>query len=113
MHEMSIAMSIFDIAREYAQKEKSGKVLEIELSIGTQAGIEFPALDFALANCIKDDVFRETSFVIHKIPAIALCNNCDTEFEVINLYDNCPGCDSYNTDVIKGKELKIKSILIE
>ena len=110
---MSIAMSIFDIAREYAQKEKSEKVLEIELSIGTQAGIEFAALDFALANCTRDDLFKQTEFVITEIPSFAICNNCDTEFEVINLYDNCPECDSYNTVITRGKELKIKSILIE
>ncbi len=92
MHEMSIAMSIFDIAREHAQKEKSGKILEIELSIGTQAGIEFPALEFALSNITKDEYFIDTEFVINKISAFARCNNCQSEFEVINLYDNCPEC---------------------
>lgn len=106
-------MSIFDIAREHAQNEKSGKILEIELSIGTQAGIEFPALEFALSNFTKDYIFRETEFIINKIPAFARCNNCQCEFEVINLYDNCPDCQSYDTLVFKGKELKIKSILIE
>ena len=113
MHEMSIAMNIFDIACEKACNEGARQIVEIELDIGTQAGIEFQALEFALDQVNKNDLLKTTLFKINKIEAAAKCNDCQCEFEIINLYSPCPQCNSYNNELIKGKELRIKSILIE
>lgn len=113
MHEMSIAMNIFDIVCEKAGKENASRIVEIELDIGTQAGIEFQALEFALGTINKNDLLKKTLFKINKIMAKAECNDCHNEFEMINLYSPCPYCSSYNNKLITGKELRIKSILIE
>jgi hydrogenase nickel incorporation protein HypA/HybF len=110
---MSIALNIFDIARERASLEKADRVVEIEMDIGTLAGIEFTALEFALENCTKESPFTDTEFVINKIKAKAICRDCWDEFEIINLYDGCPLCQSYDLEILAGRELKIKSILIE
>jgi len=106
-------MNIFDITCEKADKENASQIVEIELDIGTQAGIEFQALEFALDTVNKNDLLKTTHFKINKIDARARCNDCQTEFEIINLYSPCPCCQSYNNKLIKGKELRIKSILIE
>jgi len=113
MHEMSIAMNIFDIACEKAGKEEASQIVEIELDIGTLAGIEFQALEFALDTVNRNDLLKTTLFKINKIQARARCNDCQTEFEMINLYSSCPQCNSFNNKLIIGKELRIKSILIE
>jgi len=113
MHEMSIVMSIFDIACEKAGKEDARQIAEIELDIGTQAGIEFRALEFALDQVNKNDLLKTTLFKINKIEARARCNDCQCEFKTTNLYSPCPQCNTYNNELIKGKELRIKSILIE
>ena len=48
MHELSIAMSIVDIAADYAARDNAKCVTEIEIEVGTLAGVVIDALDFAM-----------------------------------------------------------------
>lgn len=113
MHEMSIAMSIIDIATEQAKKEKAKVVKELELDIGTMAGIEFESLNFAMQTAIKNTILEKANIKINKIQAIAKCLDCEAEFEADQLFAKCPNCESQTTFLKIGKELKVKSILID
>lgn len=113
MHEMSIAMNILDIVQEYAEKEKATQVKEIELEIGTLSGIEFDALKFALEVTMKTALTKNSKIKIQKVQAKSACIDCKNEFETLNLFEQCPKCQSYSTEIIKGKELQVKSLLID
>lgn len=113
MHEMSIAQSIIDIAKDYAVKENARQVSELDLSIGTLSGIEFESLEFALDVCKKGTIIQNANIIISKIIAKAKCIDCNSEFEVVNLFDACPNCKSYSTQLICGKEMQVKSLVIE
>lgn len=113
MHELSIAQSIVEIAEDYAQKEQASKVKELELSIGTMAGIEFDSLEFALSVCTKGTCLEEAHIQIEKVQARARCLDCDSDFDVVHLFDGCPICKGYRTMLLCGKELKVKSLLID
>jgi len=113
MHEMSIALSIIDIAEAQAKKENAKFVKELELDIGTMAGIEFESLDFALETAVKNTILEQSDIKINKIQAIAKCLDCDNEFEAFQLFAKCPKCQSQTTFLTTGKELKVKSLLIE
>ena len=91
----------------------SAATKEIELEIGTLAGIEFEALDFALKASLKTPLTENSNIQIHKIQAKSICQDCMNEFETLNLFEDCPKCKSYNTKLIKGKELQVKSLLID
>ena len=113
MHEMSIALSIFDVVTESAKKEQAEKVLEVELDVGNISGIEHTALEFALQIAQKYKMLENTKFVINRIPAIARCLGCNEEFVLKNAFDPCPRCTIMDTQLISGKELRIKSLLID
>ena len=113
MHEMSIAESIIGIARDYAAKENARKVTEIELSIGTLAGIEFDSLDFALDICKKGTILEKANIRINKIKARAKCINCNVEFEVEHVFDACPKCKGYASSLLCGKEMRVESLLVD
>ncbi len=113
MHEMSIAMSIIEIAEKESIKAKATKVNEIEIEIGTLAGIEFSSLEFALDIAIKNTVLKDAKINVLKIQASAKCNNCNTDFEILGFFEKCPQCDGYSYKIIKGKELRVKSLLID
>ena len=59
MHELSIAMGIVRIAENEIAKVNAQKVEQIELEIGTLAGIEIDALDFVWSICNKRHRFRK------------------------------------------------------
>lgn len=113
MHEMSIAESIVEIAKEYAGKENAKKVTELELSIGTLAGIEFESLEFALDVCKNGTILENAKININKIKAKARCLDCNSEFEVEQVFDACPSCRGYTTMLLCGKEMQVKSLVVD
>jgi hydrogenase nickel incorporation protein HypA/HybF len=113
MHEMSIAQNILEIVKDYATKENAKEIKEIELEIGTLAGIEFESLEFALSVSLKTPLTENTDIQINKVQAKSICLDCNFEFETLNLFEHCHKCKSYNTKLIQGKELQVKSLLID
>jgi hydrogenase nickel incorporation protein HypA/HybF len=113
MHELSIALSIIDIARVEAEKAQAKVIKEIEIDIGTLAGIEFESLEFSFSAVSKNTEMENTAFIINKIKAKSECRDCYKIFEAHQLFDACPGCKGFNTFLVQGNELKVKSILIE
>ena len=113
MHELSIVMSIVDIAEEEAAKANVKSFDTIVLEIGTLSGIVMEALDFAWPDAVSNTVLDRAYREIHHVSAVAKCNDCSCEFEVQTLYEACPDCGSYYTRLIKGNELKIKSLIVE
>lgn len=112
MHELSIAMSIVDIAEQEVKKNNAAEVVEIELEIGKLSGIEPYALDFAWDQAILKTVLEHAKRKTRYIEARAQCQDCGNEFEIDNYYDECPSCQSYMKELISGKELRVKSLTV-
>ncbi len=113
MHEFSIAVSIIEIAETEAKSVNSEKILSLELDIGTMAGIEFYALDTAMEMAVKDTMLENSNIRVNKIQAIAECSDCSNKFDINNFTEECPSCGSLFSTIISGKELKIKSMVVE
>lgn len=58
MHELSIVMSIVDIAQSQAQQAHAQAIEEIELDIGNLAGVELDALEFAWPQGVKNTMLE-------------------------------------------------------
>lgn len=113
MHELSIAMSIIEIAEAEAAKAKASAINELILDVGTMAGIEFYALDTALEMAVKNTMLEKALLKVNKIQAKAKCTECNTEFDIDNIYDPCPSCNSLYHELLSGKELQIKSLVVD
>jgi len=112
MHELSIVLSIVDAAREQAEAHQAERVERIALEIGTLAGIEPDALEFAWQAAVPDTVLQDTQREINYLQARARCVACGYEFDVQQLFEPCPKCGEFFNDLIQGKELKIKSLTL-
>jgi len=110
MHELSIVMGIVDIAESEAKKAKVSSFDVIELDIGNLSGIVMEALDFAWQSAVGGTVLENAERRVNRIEAVAKCVDCNHEFVSDTLYEQCPKCQSYFTNLIKGNELKIKSL---
>ncbi len=113
MHELSVAMSIVKAAEEGARKNNAFRINLIHLEIGSMAGIEMDALEFAWPMAVKNTMLEKAEKIFEVIPAVARCPECHEEYPVKNAFDACPNCGSYFKEYIKGKELKIKYLEIE
>lgn len=106
-------MSILEIVEENAKKLNAESVHEIEMDIGELSGIDYDALEFAMEHAQKSDMLKDAKLVINKIPAKAKCNSCQHEFEINDYYSPCPVCNTFDNEVIQGKELKVKTFKID
>ncbi len=113
MHELSIAMSIIDIATSYAKKAKAKKVTSVEIEIGTLSGIVFDSLKFALEMASRNTILEKTDFELISIQARAECKTCGTTFDMENFFVACPACNSYGNKITQGKEMKVKALNVD
>lgn len=112
MHELSIVLSILDIAEKQVKEHHAHSVEEIELEIGQLAGVEWDALDFAWEAATKNTALEHAQRSVTRIDGAAKCLECSLVFSAENLFTPCPQCGSYFSDFIRGKELRIKSLTI-
>jgi len=113
MHELSIALNIVEIATEEAHKAKSREVTELELEIGTLSGVVIEALELALEEAVKNSVLSSAEISMVEVKAKGKCKNCGKKFEMTELYDLCPYCNSTDRTILSGKELKVKSLSVK
>ena len=112
MHEFSIALNIIDIATSEAEKAGSKSVVNIEIEVGQASGVVKDALEFALSSAVKNTVLEKASIHILEIFSIAECKACNHRFETETLIGICPICGELTTDLIQGRELKVRSITV-
>ena len=112
MHELSVVMNIVDLATEAVNNAKAHQVDVIEIDIGTMAGVEIDALDFAWPLAVKDTVLAGSEKVVHNIQAIGKCSNCGCHFNIIEPYQECPFCGDVLIRYLQGKELRVKSLVV-
>jgi hydrogenase nickel incorporation protein HypA/HybF len=113
MHEFSIAVDIVDIATSSARKEAATEVKEIEVEIGQLSGVIMEALEFSLEAAVKGTILEKARRNLIIVPGKARCTQCMTEYDTDSLFKPCPKCGTCAPEVIQGRELRVKSLIIE
>jgi hydrogenase nickel incorporation protein HypA/HybF len=112
MHELSVVMSIVETAAEQVRENNANAVERIDLVIGALAGIDQHALDFAWDVAVKSSVLEYAQRNIISVPGRAKCVDCNLEFEMKEIFDPCPKCGEHLNQIIQGRELLIKSLVL-
>jgi hydrogenase nickel incorporation protein HypA/HybF len=112
MHELSIVMSIIDIATKQMEGADACVIEEIELEIGALSGVEENSFEFAWKQAIRNTPLQNAIRKIHKPEGLAICLDCMINFSIQQLYDPCPICGGHFLNIKKGKELKVKSLVV-
>lgn len=112
MHELAIATDIVEIVITSAENAGAERVETIELEIGELSGIELDALDMALKVSVKDTLMDGAEIKVDRVKGEAHCLDCGKDSPVDDLFSVCPHCRSFRMDIVRGKEMKIKSIVV-
>lgn len=114
MHEMSLAMSVMDIAqREMARAGKS-RLTGLEIEIGSQAGVERSTFITALDAVTRSMVGSRVRIDIVDVEATAQCLQCETRFSPRSFGGGtCPNCGSGQTLIVAGREFRLRSLTCE
>ena len=112
MHELSIAMSLIDVAAEESEK-RGAAVVAVHLRLGPLSGVVKEALlgSFELARA--DSPLADARLVIVDMPIIAWCPLCQAEQRIESVQQLCcPVCQSPTPDVRGGRELEVIALEI-
>ncbi|MBN1416709.1 MAG: hydrogenase maturation nickel metallochaperone HypA [Bacteroidales bacterium] len=113
MHEFSIAMNIIEIAETSALQHEATGVLEVEIEVGDFSGVNTEALEFAWESAVDSSLLLKNSkLIIHPVSLLLQCNNCHHCYAQANLFESCPSCGEFSTTIIRGRELKVKSVTL-
>lgn len=110
MHELSIAMSIVDMAVEEAER-RDVKVDAVYLDLGPLSGVVADALRFSYEMASAGTPLEGSRLVIREVPIEVYCPACNAQ-RILNSMQwfCCPECGAPTSDVIHGKELAITAL---
>lgn len=112
MHETSIALRILEIVEKKAREEGSSRVNEIELEIGELSGVVAEALEFALEAAVENEAIGKPVIRIDTIQGLARCRTCGHSYHTSDYFSCCPNCGDTDIEIEKGRELRVKSIVV-
>jgi hydrogenase nickel incorporation protein HypA/HybF len=113
MHEMSIALSLIDLACEESEQH-TGRVTAVHVKVGRLSGIVRVALESCYEMATADTAIVGSRLVVEEVPVIVFCARCDRQHELaFGEWLMCPGGGDPTPDVRQGKELQLVALEIE
>ena len=113
MHELSIAMSIVEMAQEEAERQGNAQVQSVYLRLGLLTGVVKEALLSSYEMACAETPLEGSTLVIEEIPVAVFCPKCDAPRLVESIqWFCCPECGTPTPKVLRGKELEVVALEI-
>ena len=115
MHELSIAVSILEMAEEEATRQGAARVTAIHLKLGPLSGVVRQALlsAFDLARESAPPPLMDADLRIEEMPLRANCPTCTAVVAVVSVQQQCcTVCGTPTPDVVSGRELEVTALEI-
>lgn len=114
MHELSIAMSMIEMASEEAASRGGVRVSALHLKLGKLSGVVKEALLFSYEVGCQGTPLEGSQLVIQEVPVRVYCDSCDKETSIASLQEFCCAvCHLPTNQVVQGKELEVVALEIE
>jgi hydrogenase nickel incorporation protein HypA/HybF len=112
MHELSIALSILDVAEEEAER-RGASVAAIHLRLGPLSGVVKQALVSAYDLAREQSPMADARLVIEEVPVVLFCPACDAERQAVSLQElRCSACGAAPSKILRGRELEVVALEI-
>jgi len=113
MHELSIAVSLVEIAEEEAER-LGARVSAVHLRLGMLSGVVKEALLSSYEMASADTPLQGSRLVIEEVPVVVYCPRCDEQrpLESVQLF-RCSACGCPTPDVRQGKEMELFALEVE
>jgi hydrogenase nickel incorporation protein HypA/HybF len=114
MHELSIALSMVEMAEEEARQRGGVQVHAIHLKLGQLSGVVKDALLFSYTVACEGTPLEGSSLIIEEVPVIVYCPTCRAQVALASLQRFCcPVCGTLTSEIVQGKELEVVALEIQ
>jgi hydrogenase nickel incorporation protein HypA/HybF len=113
MHEISIAMSMVEMASEELKKHEAARVDALYLKLGALSGVVREALEFSWEIACQGTPVSGARLEIEEIPVVVFCGSCGERktLSSINSF-TCPVCRQPASEILQGRELEVTALEI-
>lgn len=110
MHEIGVVTAMVNTVVHYCEENQVSQVVEIVVQIG-ELSLVLPEFVEQLYPMVADGtMLQDTALIIETVPGMAVCEDCDDVFNVIQCEGVCPGCGSRSKTVLSGRDFSIKEL---
>jgi hydrogenase nickel incorporation protein HypA/HybF len=113
MHELTLMESIAAIATEAALRRGARAVTVIRLRVGSLAGVDPDALQFAAEVVLEAGLLAGARLEVELVPALAWCQVCGAAFAVELGWCLCPQCGVSSGELRQGLELELAALELQ
>ncbi len=111
MHELSIAMSLVELASEEAARLGNVHVDALHLRLGPLSGVVKEALAFSFELASAGTPIEGSRLEIEDMPVKVFCGRCGEERTLDSVqHFRCPVCGEPTADVRAGRELELTAL---
>ena len=113
VHELSIAMSIVELAQEEAERRGGFQVSAIHFRLGPLSGVVKDALLSAYELACEGTPLAGSRLQIEDVPIIVYCPRCADRRPLASAQDfSCSVCHTPTSEVLQGRELEVSALEI-
>lgn len=113
MHELSLALSLVEIAREEGAR-LGGRVSAVHVRVGAMAGVVGEALLSSYEMASADTPLQGSRLVIETVPVVVICDQCGEQPVADGSYwMGCPRCGAAAPVLRPGRELELVALEID
>jgi hydrogenase nickel incorporation protein HypA/HybF len=111
MHELSIALSLVEMAAEEAERLGGVRVEVLHLRLGPLSGVVREALLFSFDLAAEGTAIEGARLEIEDVPVVVFCPCCEAERPLPSLqHFHCPVCGTPTPKVVRGRELELTAL---
>ncbi len=110
MHELSLTENLVRVLQEQSVAQNFERVLSVHLEIGALSTLEPGSLEFCFEIVARGTIAENAKLEILRTPGVAICRKCNTRNELCAYGEACKQCESFELEVIAGKDMTIKNV---
>jgi hydrogenase nickel incorporation protein HypA/HybF len=111
MHELSIAMSLLDMAEEELHRQGGGRLIALHLKLGPLSGVVKEALLGAFELARETTDFPDCRLQIEEMPILINCTTCGSIQPARSIQEICcQQCGTSAMNVVSGRELELTAM---
>lgn len=111
MHELGIVYEVIKIVDQFVVENQITRVEKIVLEIGQLSQAIPRFIEECYPAAVSETDYETTQLEIITLPAMASCNSCQTEYNIVECRKICPTCSLEDFSLISGQEFNIKEIV--
>jgi hydrogenase nickel incorporation protein HypA/HybF len=113
MHELSIAISIVELAEEEAER-RGVQVKAVHLKLGALSGVVKEALLSCYEMACENTPLQGSRLLVEDVSVVIFCPSCQAQRPLSSMQlFCCAECGSPTSEVVQGKELEVVALEIQ